>query len=333
MSTFNWEATETQWFVDQVNKMMLGQNPSWKPDGSNGKGDAIGRSKDAFFAYGDRRFVEGVQNCWLKKERKTWLGKKLFGKYYYKGYRYPTEEFYKLDMSRDHTSNTFVLMALAGEWDWAKKIASNIKWVISKNHQAHQGRKIGTTHSFGPGLWSWMKAKFAKKWWWWPVFYISSFLELILYNIQNGLVYLMGWFSRELKQEDYNAQTMSLQKQSKWRQFWAKIDYPVFALQLFAWQLFIIKDNPFKRLLQFMARPLIPRYNFLLKLAFNVGKVTKEDVLNYKPMEGGRWTTPLNELNDRDVKIITDPKRLEFNTQDKDLLIAMWNYRNPNDQI
>jgi len=332
MSTFNWEATESQWVVDQLNKMMLGQRPNWAGGGIGGEGDAIGRSKDSYFAYGDPRFVEGVKNCWLKKERKTWLGKLLFGKYYYQGFRYPTPEYYEKDMSRDHTSNTFVLMALAGEDAWAKEIASNIKWVITKKHVNSKGKKIGT-HSFGPGLWAWMKAKFAKKWWWWPVFYISSFIELIMYWIQNGLVYLLGWFSRELLQEDYNAWTMSLQKQSKWRQGLAKISYPVFALQLFAWQTFILKDNPFKRLLQLMAWPLIPRYNFLLKLLFNVGKVTKDDVLNYKCMQGGRWTTPLNELNDRDVKIITDPKRLEYNVQDKDLLIAVWNYRNPNDQI
>jgi len=325
MVIFIWDATDTFYFVDTENKMMLGKNYSWNPNGDNGKGDAVGRSKDAYFAYGEPRFVEGVKNCWVKIDKGN-------GKYYWKGYRYPTPEYFEKDFSRDHTSNTFVLMALAGEKEWAKEIASHIRWVITEKHKTSSGKMVGK-HCFTPALWGWMKGKFANKWWGLPVFYFISFLELILYWFQNGLVYLMGWFSRELLQEDYNAQTMSRQKQGKWRQFWSKISYPIFALNLFAWQLFILKDNPIKRLLQLMARPLIPRYNHYLKLMFNVGKVTKDDVLNYKSSQGGRWTTPLNELNDRDVRIITKPEWLAANVQDRDLLIAIWNHRNPDDII
>ena len=50
-------------------------------------------------------------------------------------------------------------------------------------------------------------------------------------------------------------------------------------------------------------------------------------------MKGGRWSTPVNEINDRGVYQITDPERLEFNRLDEDVLIAMWNYRNPDDLI
>jgi hypothetical protein len=330
MLIFDWSATDTQWFVDQENKMMLGQNQSWNPNGNNGKGDAIGRTKDAYFAYGDPRFVEGVKNCWVKKERKTWLGKKLFGKYYYKGHRYPTEEYLEKDFSRDHTSNTFVLMKLAGEEEWTKEVASHIKYTIRKKHVTSKGKV--KTHRFTPALWGFVKS-FAGRWWGKPLFYFMSFFEIILYHFQNGLVYLAGWFSRELLQEDYNAQTMSNQKQGKWRQFWSKLAYPMYALNLFGWQLFVLKNNFFKRLLQYMSYLLIPRYNYQLKLLFNVGKVKKEDVLKYKSMVGGRWTTVLNELNDRDVSIITKEELLIANTLDKDLLIFLWNYRNPDDII
>jgi len=126
---------------------------------------------------------------------------------------------------------------------------------------------------------------------------------------------------------------MGRQHHSKWKQFWAGATYPVYAMNLFSWQLFVMKDSFMKRLLQYIMKPIIPRYNYVLKLICNVGEVTKDDVLNYKPMIGGRWTTPLNEINDRDVKIITDPKRLECNTLDKDLLITLWNYRHPDDKI
>jgi len=324
MSIFNWKSTGTHWFVDQVNKMMLSQNYSWNPDGENGKGDAIGRNKDSYFAYKDPRFVEGAKNCWVKIDKGN-------GKYYWKGHRYPTPEYLEKDFSRDHTSNTFVLMAIAGEKEWAKEVASHIRWVISKKHVTSTGKKVWR-HSFGPGLWGFVKS-FAGKWWGPVMFYTSSFIEVILYNIINAFCYLMGWFSRELHPEDYNKNTMSRQKQSKWRQFWASATYPVYAMQLFAWQLFVMKDNPMKRLLQHMMTLLIPRHNYMLKLTYNVGKVTKEQVLNYKSMKGGRWTTPLNEINDRDVHIITSQKWLEYNVLDKDLLISMWNHRHPEDQI
>jgi len=323
MIKFDWNATDTQWFVDQENKMMLGQNHSWNPNGSNGKGDAIGRSRDAYYAYKEPRFIEGVKNCWTKIQKGN--------KYYYKGHRYPTPEFLDKDMSRDHTSNTFVLMKLAGEEEWLKEVCKHNRWVITDKHINSKGKELGR-HCYTPALWGFAKS-FAGKWWGAPLFYFMSFLELILYHFQNGLVYLLGWFSRELYPEDYNAQTMSLQKQSKWRQKIAKISYPIFALQLFGWQLFVMKKSPMKRLLQYMSYLLIPRYNYMLRLLFNVGKVTKEQVLNYKPMKSGRWTTPLNELNDRGVSIITDEVLLKANTLDKDLLIALWNHRNPNDII
>jgi hypothetical protein len=319
---FNWGATESNYFVDQENKMMLSKNYSWNPTGSNGKGDAIGRNKDAWFAYRDPRFIEGVKNCWVKIEEEDG--------YYWKGHRYPTEEYLEKDFSRDHTSNTFVLMKLTGEDEWAKEIASHVKFTIAEKHITSKGRQY--THRFTLGLWGYVKS-IAGKWWGKPLFYGITFIEAILYNLQNGLCYLMGEISREYKPEDYDKNTMTRQKQSKWTQTWASLSYPVYAMNLTAWQLFVMKDGFMKRLIQYMFRPLIPRYNYMLKLLFNVGKVKKEDVINYKSMKGGRWSTPLNEINDRDVHIITDPKRLEYNVQDKDILIAMWNHRNPDDQI
>lgn len=319
---YNPTAQTTHWFVDIKNKMMLVQNHSWNSNGDNGKGDAIGRSKDAYFCYRDPQFIEGVENCWLKIDEKDF--------YYYKGHRYPTPEYFKGDFSRDHTSNTFVLMGLAGEEKWAKEIASHIKWTIRKKHVTSKGKV--RTHRFTPALWGFVK-HFSEEWWAKPLFYGISFFEIFFYNIQNALIYLMGWFSRELHQEDYNPQRMSSQKQNKWRQFWSRKAYPIFALNLFGWQLFVMKDCFFKRLLQYMSYLLIPRHNYFLKLLFNVGKVKKEQVLKYKPMKGSRWTTTLNELNDRDVFIIKKEEWLEANTLDKDILIAMWNYRYPENKI
>uniref|UniRef100_UPI0040564B36 hypothetical protein n=1 Tax=Candidatus Electrothrix sp. TaxID=2170559 RepID=UPI0040564B36 len=327
---YNPTAQTTHCFVDIENKMMLVQNHSWNPNGKNGKGDGIGRAKDAYFCYGDPQFIEGVKNCWKKIECDPDYEDCSKWKYYWKGHRYPTPEYFAKDFSRDHTSNTFVLMKLAGEDEWIKDVAENIKYTIRKKHVTSSGKV--RTHRFTPALWGFVKS-FAGKWWGKPLFYGVSFFEIIGYNIQNGFVYLIGWFSRELHPEDYNAKRMAIQKQGKWKQFWRKKAYPIYALNLFGWQLFVMNDNFIKRLLQYMSYLLIPRYNHFLMLLFNVGKVTKEQVLEYKSMKGGRWTTPLNELNDRDVFIINKEEWLKENTLDRDLLISMWNYRNPKDKI
>ena len=43
------------------------------------------------------------------------------------------------------------------------------------------------------------------------------------------------------------------------------------------------------------------------------GKVNETDVYSYKPMYGGRWTTSLNDLNDRYLVII---KKEEYRFND-----------------
>ena len=327
---------DTHYFVQD--QMMLSGNYNWNPNGDHGKGDSIGRSRTAYFVYEDPQFVEGTKKCWVRFDCDPDYDDCSKWDYYWKGHRYPSEEYYKKDMSRDHVSNTFVLMAMAGEKEWAKDVASHIKWVITKKHQAHKGRKFGLRHSFTPALWGFVK-QFAGKWWAKPLYYGMNFLEVLWYNIQNGFCYLMGWFSRELHPEDYNSERMARQKQSKWRQFWASLTYPIYALNLFGWQLYVMDDCFMKRLLQYMSYLLIPRHNHFLKLLFNVGKVTKEQVLEYRSMKGGRWGTPLNEINDRHVFIIEDnphynaEELLKANVLDVDMLLKIWNIRHPDDKI
>jgi hypothetical protein len=333
--TYDPNTKTTHYFVQD--KMMLSQNYNWNPNGGNGKGDSIGRSRNAYFVYGDPQFVEGTQECWVRidcdqdhEDCSKWT-------YYYKPQRYPTPDYYHKDFSRDHTSNTFVLMKLAGEEEWAKEVASHVRWVITRKHRMQDNRLI-RTHTYTPALWGFVK-HFAGKWWGKPLFYAMNMLEVPWYNIQNGFCYLMGWFSRELHPEDYNSHRMTRQKQSKWRQFWASATYPIYALSLFGWQLYVMDDGFMKRLLQYMSYLLIPRHNHFLKLLFNVGKVTKKQVLEYRSMKGGRWGTPLNEINDRHVFIIEDEKNydaetlLAANVLDVDILIKMWNIRHPEDQI
>ena len=68
-------------------------------------------------------------------------------------------------------------MSLADEKEWAKEIASHIRYTISKKHVTSKGKKV-RNHRFTPAMWGWMKGKFAGKWWGLPVFYIISFIEI-----------------------------------------------------------------------------------------------------------------------------------------------------------
>ena len=338
MFNYNTLIQTTQYYLDIPNKMILSKPYNWNPGGDGNKGDALGRSLEGWFIYGDPQLIEGAKNCWKKIECDPDYEDCSKWKYYYKGYRYPTPEFFKKDMSRDHTSNTISLMALAGEDEWLKDLVTHLRWVITDSHVNSKGKKIGR-HSFTPALWGWAKA-LGGKWWGRLLFYPITFFELIMYIIINNLCYLLGWIGPEVHQDDYDAKTMSKQKQSKWRQFWIGLTYPMFALNLMGWQLYVneVKEKTIigklvNRFLQIIAYLLIGKHNYLHKLMFNVGKVTKEDVLGYKPMKGGRWTTPLNECNDRDVHIIKDPELLVANVIDSDILIKFWNIRHPEDQI
>jgi len=325
-------------FVDVPNKMMLIQNHGWDPNGDNNRGDALGRSLEAWFLYNDPQFIEGAKNCWKRIDCDSDYENCSKWDYYYKGHRYPTPEFLTKDFSRDHTSNTIVLMALAGEDEWLKDLVTHIRWVITQKHVDSHGKKRGK-HSFTPAMWGWAKA-FAGIWWGKPVYYSITFIELIFYIIINKFCYLVGGISPEVHQDDYDKETMSRQKQTKWKQFWASLTYPVYALDHNAWKSYVteVTDKSkvsrfINRLVQLMSYPLIGKHHYLHKLMFNVGKVTKEDVLGYKSMQGGRWSTPLNEINDRDIRIIENEEYLKANVMDVDLLIKFWNIRHPEDQI
>jgi len=327
----------THYYVDVPNKMMLIQNHSWNPNGNGNMGDALGRSLIGWFLYDDPQFIEGAKNCWKRIECDPDTEDCTKWDYYYKGHRYPTPEYFLKDFSRDHTSNTMVLMALSGEDEWLKELTSHIRYTITKKHRNSKGKVY--THRFTPAMWGWAKA-FAGKWWGKPLYYSITFFEKILYTIINNLCYLLGWIGPEVHQNDYDKLTMQRQKQSKWTQFWAGLTYPVYALSHAAWKSYlseVTETSKFwrvmNRILQLMSYPLIGKHHYLFKLMFNVGKVTKEDVLGYKSMKGGRWSTPLNVINDRDVFIIKNPEWLEANVLDVDLLKTFWNIRHPEDKI
>lgn len=309
---FNWEATETEWFVDQINKMMLGQNPSWKPDGENGKGDAIGRSFIAFFCYNDPRFLDGIEACWEKVERKG-IKRLLFGKYYYQGHRYPVPFKGEIGLSRDHTIYTILAFKYAGYSD-----------EFIKDFVTHLRYKISDFAMFTPEMWLWARAVANIK----PykgLYYFVSWIVTKLTAAWNRRLYKFTGFGPESHQDDFikvqnSFKPKRVQKMTKWF-------YPIYALHLLAWQLKVIDgESKWKKRVQKAALELCPEHNYVIKLLLGYKNlVTQEQVDGYKSMVGGRWTGILNTwLNDRDVYIIEDPKRLEWNVQDVDYLNKLY---------
>lgn len=309
---FNWEATKTQWFVDQENKMMLTQNPGWKPDGDNGKGDAIGRSFIAYFNYGDPRFLDGIEACWEKVERKG-LKRLLFGKYYYQGHRYPHRFKDEIGLSRDHTAYTIIAFKYAGYSD-----------EFIKDFVTHLRYRISPFSMFTPEMWLWARAVANIK----PyktLFYLTSWIVTKITAKWNKRLYKFSGFGEESHQDDFIKVQNSF-KPSRMQTI-LKLFYPIYALHIAAWQIKVIDgDSKLKRSLQKAALEICPKHNYAIQLLLNdPNSPSQEDVDGYKSMLGGRWTGILNTwLNDRDVGFLTDPEKLEYNVQDVDYLKKLY---------
>jgi hypothetical protein len=309
-------------------KMMLVQNPNWNINGENGKGDSIGRSMVAYFCYNDQNFIQGIKNCWIKIDVDPDYKYFFNWKYYYRGQRYPSPEYYNKTFSRDHTITTFVALKLAND-PFIVELAKNIKYKIRDKNNSLE---LDKTTRFTFDLWCWVKM-FAGKWWAAPLFYLQSIFIILGTIIWNKFINLIAGFGPEKTQEEFKQ--IKREDLSKWKLLCCKLLTPTFALHISAWQVFILKDNIFKKLLCWLVTPLISKHNHLLRLMFNVQKkkVTKVDVLNYKSMTSWRWSTTLNETCSRDCRIITDQELLESNLLDEDVLVKFWNLRHPKDII
>ena len=302
--TFNWDETRSFNFVDGKNKMMLCQNSSWNPSGDNGKGDSIGRTWVAYYTYGDKRFIEGIEDCWVKVERKGWLKRFLFGKYYNQGYRYPTH--YDEDFSRDHLAYTLIAFKYAGySEEFIKDFVKHLCFRISKKFL------------FTIDLWCWAHTVANIK----PYTIIYppiQWLVLAVSNKWNKFIYKHARFEEEFHQEDF-IQIQNSLKPAGMIKLANKL-YPIFSLHIVSWQIKLLRDSKWKKRLQKIALTLCPKHNYAIQLLLqSPNPPSLEDIESYKSMRGGRWTTILNPwINDRDLRINEDLDTLEWNVQDVD---------------
>jgi hypothetical protein len=294
---YNSTTDKTYWFVDQKNSMISTQcipNP-W----DDGHYDGIEKALHAYICYGDERFINGIENCW------KWQDKKFVGK------RYPDFNWNEAGISRDHTIYSFVA--------WKLTNYSNEELHNRASHLPFQlGNESGMTMM--PNLWLWLRLISGKKigMLWYPLAMFGKIGSLL----QNKIVSILTGFKlKETNQDDF----VKADKQSK-------IDkwlYPTFALKLGAFQLYVLPNSFMKRVLQKLCLWNTPSENFLLKVMFS-GKVTQEQIDNYKPMYGDRWSDELNPERTRGMilEIIKNEEHISANTLDKDLLLFIYNKTN-----
>lgn len=314
---YDWYTTDTENFVDQKHKMMNEQNADWNPNGDFGQGDSIGRNFRAYYLYNDKRFVEGVLDCWTlnKKTQK------------YEGKRYPNST--RTDLSRDHVLNTVLLFKLANNRntiitkDFLKNFVKRIPWKISEKF------------NLNPTLWFYFRSIASFKWAI-PLYYICIFAEMGIATYWNKLLFSVGNLDEELSQDEYSVLKLhnTIPKLTKFQKSCSSLLYPNYTILQFAWQLYFLKNSRIKKLLVKMVSSIVQKHNYVIQLLLQTkNQPTSEQVYSYRSMKGGRWTSYLSSLTNRDLNVIKDkwPNEaktlLKSNVMDVDLVRALFEKR------
>lgn len=271
------------------------------PDILKAHGDAIGHNADAFFAYYHKPFIDVIKNCYVLKteNNKTFL----------QGYRSPHHvRANDLTMSRDHILNTLILMKFVND-PFLKTMSKKLRW------------KISDKYNFTIESWLWMKGIAGSKFYMF-LYYLIDIPVMFFSVLWNKIIYKLGGFGNELSQDKFVLipENEIPSKQKKYR----KMIYPMYAFYSKSFQLYVSPNSLGKKILKKICLWGIDKQNFLLRIMFGAN-VNKNDVYSYKPMYGGRWSTHLNNLNDRFLKIIENPIEIEENVVDVDLLIKIYN--------
>jgi hypothetical protein len=279
--------------------------------------DSIGRNLDAYVAYGDEAFVDSIEKCFRKEavliDIPKWMRWILpwlpeVG-YVLQGYRSPEHQ--DMDMSRDHTIYAIVAAKLAGREKFLEEL-KGLQWRLSSAATMR-------------GMYLWWKSMTGSKWAT-PLFYLAKYAEMSVSLMWNKTLHYLGGFSEELHQNVWDA--VYPMKVTEWQKKLRKIMVPTFAIHNFAWQLHVMKDGMLKRGLQKLTRQFVGDQNhFLLKLlGFDpIILPPPYNYENYKSMTGWRWSVTLNETNDRHTVIVQDPKLIEHNDLERDILIQIDN--------
>jgi hypothetical protein len=293
---------KTFYLVDEYGGLMTNQHELQNPSKTNAHGDAIGHTLDAYMAYNYEPFVENVKKCFVEKTDAKGT--------YIQAYRsqYHIDENVNT-MSRDHVLATTVLMKLANETDFLKKLSKGLRW------------KISDKYSFTIDSWLWLKGISGNKLYMF-LFYLIDIPVTFVSILWNKIIYKLGEFGKELPQDKYVMKPESeiSEKIKKYR----KLVYPLYSINHKAFMMYSVPNSLGKWLMKKICLWIIDEQNFYLRVMFG-DKVDEKDVYSYKSMYGGRWTTYLNDMNDRYMlEIIKTPEYITENVVDVNLLMTMY---------
>ena len=292
----------TQNYVDDYG-MFLGQNRPYEPEADHGMGDCIGSNLAAYLAYDYAPFVSKIRSCFeFKMDKKE---------SYLQGYRHPSliGKLDYNDFSRDHLINALIAFKASGDDYNLKIFARRIRWRISDKY------------TLTPDLWLLMKGldgdMLAM-----DAFYVLDIVTTFINTYWNIFIKTIGGFGPELGQ--YNYIPNREDKATKWQKFLRKLVYPRYTLYQKALLYYALPRTWEKNLIRKIALKDVDKRNLLLRILFGDKTVTVNEVNNYVAMNSWRWDVCLNNLNDRDIWVITDPELLKANVLDVDLLKKMF---------
>ena len=285
MSTYNPENRDTYWFLDLFYMFLEGLDEnSWK--------DCIGRNLDAFVAWKDLKLVLSAMKC----------------------FNFDTcEEFQRHphkttgELSRDHLSYALVLLFYSGHKWFAYEVIDKLKWQFNHKHSLR-------------GMYLWTKSFRSR--WYTILFYAAKIPEMSFIRLLNWSVRKWAGVKPERSCQEWDLDTTRnrTERQEKAR----KYVFPAYALHNFAWQLKVMPDTYAKKVLQWIARPLAGKHNYVIKHMLG-HKFTPDElklIREYQSMSGSRWTTTLDELNSRHVEIMK-PDLIQENDLDRDYLLGV----------
>lgn len=298
----NWETKDTEYFVDQENQMMNQQVHPWKTYGNE---VSIQRNFISFVCYEDKRFIEGIKWCWEKREETNWFRKTILRKKYrYQGFLYPSNHENMQPITRDQLAYTLIALK------YAKATRKDLREFVN-----HLPYKISKGNTFSFTLWLWARAICGS-----PIhtllYYLFEAAFLKFKCFQNSMIYKIVPFDEERDQESWVQMdnSMKTERIKKWS---ARL-YPVSELHIKAWQIFLLRDCWWNKLMKRVCINIIPKHNYAIQMLLGK-KVSKKSVNKYLPMFGNRWDSILNPfINTRDLFIICDPTLTSFNCLDVD---------------
>lgn len=304
MKKFNFESKTAWWIVEPgVNIVIYNGNVMHQCD--NGKRDSIGRTFEAYYTYKDKRFLDAIMSCW------SFDGK------YWRGKRYPKPYETEVPMSRDHLFNTIYALHLGVK-------LGHVTEEDYKHFISHQPLKLSNFARQSTSMFLWLQELNGK--WLGKFYYPYQEFEMRMNLLWNKFLYKItgvGSMGYEEHQDDFKP--ILIFPRAKILDALACVIYPNYTIMSIGHRIQLLDPEKVKRI-KSVAQKFVPKYNYLGKLLFDhPDGVSREEIKNYKPMYGDRWSDILNPWINwgRNVYPIEE-NLLKENVLDKDFLITLW---------